>query len=185
VNRVELKTLVAYKLVHSLLLAAMVGLLGACVDSGPSTASAPNGRAPQEIAENVDYSSEDNLDVPILDDPTLIANGAAEYAVMCADCHLGPGVADNELRKSLNPPPPELAKLQLLDDVDLMAARQFRIVKYGIKGSAMPAWGATHDDPALWSIVAFLSKLPTLTPEQYAQITANAMAVHGALHPRN
>ncbi len=53
--------------------------------------------------------------------------------------------------------------------------------------SAMPAWGVTHDDPTLWSIVAFLRKLPTLTPEQYAEMTENAesahqKSVHGHVH---
>jgi mono/diheme cytochrome c family protein len=159
--------------------------LSALVHSATSTVPAASERAPQGVVENGDDIPEENLDVPILDDPVLIANGAAEYAVMCEGCHLGPGVEDNEYRKTLSPRPPELAKQQILDDVDLMAARQFRTIKYGIKGSAMPAWGDSHDDPSLWSIVAFLSKLPTLTPEQYTQITANAMAVHGALHQRN
>src|SRR5262249_44304649 len=110
-------------------------------------------------------------------------NGAAEYDQMCARCHLGPGLADNDARKGLNPPAPELAKQPQGDDVDLMAARQFRIIKFGIPNSAMPAWGESHDDPSLWSIVAFLMKLPTLSPEQYAQMTANSAAIHAGLHP--
>jgi len=100
---------------------------------------------------------------------------------------LSPGsrACHNEFRRTLNPPAPELAFQQPLDDIDLMAARQFRIVKFGIANSAMPAWGPTHDDASLWSIVAFLLKLPTLTAEQYAQMTANAQAVHDGLHRRD
>ena len=162
---------------------SLAATVGAC---GPLVLAAGDQRAAQQQAENPDERSDamlvESLGVPILDDPALIANGAAEYAQMCALCHLGPGLADNEVRKALNPPAPELAKLPLLDDVDFMAARLFRIVKYGVESSAMPAWGETHDDASLWSIVAFLLQLPTLTPEQYAQATANSKAVHDALH---
>ena len=40
-------------------------------------------------------------------------------------------------------------------------------MKHGIKMTGMPAWGVTHSDQLLWDIVAFLQKLPSLTPEQY------------------
>ena len=36
----------------------------------------------------------------------------------------------------------------------------------------MPAWGPTHDDQRIWAMVAFLQKLPDLTPEQYQILTA-------------
>jgi len=115
--------------------------------------------------------------VPQLDDAAMIARGADEYAQMCAGCHLGPGVADNEFRKGLNPAAPELAR------VAGRAARQFWIVKHGVKMTGMPAWGLTHDDATLWSIVAFLQQLPTLTPEQYARMTAgSAHEEHDHMH---
>jgi mono/diheme cytochrome c family protein len=114
-----------------------------------------------------------DVNVPNLDAPESIAEGADEYAEMCAGCHLGPGVADNEFRKGLNPAAPELAKSE-----GGSPARQFWIVKHGIKMTAMPAWGLTHDDSTIWSIVAFLQKLPTLTPEQYAQMTEESESAH-------
>jgi len=40
-------------------------------------------------------------------------------------------------------------------------------VKHGIKITGMPAWGVTHSDKPLWDVVAFLQKLPELTPDQY------------------
>ncbi len=113
------------------------------------------------------------IEVPALDSAQLIAQGAAEYGEMCAGCHLAPGVADNEFRQGLNPSAPELAE-HALGEAAMSAAQQFWIVKHGIKMTAMPAWGVTHDDATLWSIVAFLRKLPTLTP---AAIHAN----HGQL----
>jgi mono/diheme cytochrome c family protein len=122
-----------------------------------------------------------DIEVPNLDDPERIAKGADEYAQMCAGCHLAPGVADNAFRKGLNPPAPELAIRAPARSADgRIAAEQFWIIKHGIKMSAMPAWGASHDDRTLWSIVAFLQKLPSLSAEQYAQLTANSAAEHDA-----
>jgi mono/diheme cytochrome c family protein len=50
---------------------------------------------------------------------------------------------------------------------DLTPAEQFWVVKHGVKMTGMPAWGVTHDDELLWDVVAFVRKLPELTPEQY------------------
>lgn len=118
-----------------------------------------------------------DIKVPELDLPTRVADGAHEYAEMCAGCHLGPGVADNEFRRGLYPVAPALAAPEFAHErSEAAAARQFWIVKHGIKMSAMPAWGITHDDNTIWSIVAFLQKLPGLTAEQYAQMTSEPNA---------
>lgn len=50
----------------------------------------------------------------------------------------------------------------------------FWVIKHGIKMSAMPAWGPTHDDATIWSMVAFLQKLPILDATQYKAIVAKA-----------
>jgi mono/diheme cytochrome c family protein len=119
------------------------------------------------------------IEVPNLDDPKLIAEGASEYSEMCAGCHLAPGVADNEMRPGLYPPAPELAKQpRSSGDSSADAARQFWVVKHGIKMSAMPAWGVTHDDATIWSMVAFVRKLNTLSPAQYTELTQNAESAH-------
>jgi cytochrome c553 len=109
-----------------------------------------------------------NLEVPNLDDPPLILKGAGQYAAMCIGCHLAPGMADSEIRPGLYPQPPELSKFR----PDPREA--FWVIKHGIKMSAMPAWGSSHDDATIWSMVAFLQKLPDLTPAQYKDIVARA-----------
>jgi len=38
-----------------------------------------------------------------------------------------------------------------------------------IKMSAMPAWGKSLDDAAIWDIVSFVRKMPGMTPEAYQQ----------------
>lgn len=109
-----------------------------------------------------------NLVAPDLEDPQLILKGAGQYAAMCAGCHLAPGVRDSEIRAGLYPRPPNLSRQR----VDPAAA--FWVVKHGIKMSAMPAWGSSHDDDTIWSMVAFLQKLPGMTPAQYKDIVARA-----------
>jgi len=42
----------------------------------------------------------------------------------------------------------------------------------------MPAFGMTHTDEQIWSMVAFLKQLPKLSPQQYA-----AMAQEAGAHP--
>jgi mono/diheme cytochrome c family protein len=110
----------------------------------------------------------ESLDVPKLDDPALILKGAGQYAAMCTGCHLAPGMSGSELRAGLYPQPPLLSK----ETVD--AREAFWVIKHGIKLTAMPAWGATHDDQTIWSMVAFVRKLPGLTPAQYKDMVAKA-----------
>jgi ketosteroid isomerase-like protein len=61
--------------------------------------------------------------------------------------------------------PPDLTTLANDDP-----KRSFWIIKHGIKMSAMPAWGKTHTDEQIWNMVAFLQKLPGMTPAQYAAL---------------
>jgi mono/diheme cytochrome c family protein len=109
-----------------------------------------------------------SLTVPNLDDAQLISKGAGQYAAMCTECHLTPGAEDSEIRPGLYPQPPNLSQVR----VEPKAA--FWIIKHGIKMSAMPAWGGSHDDATIWSMVAFLQKLPGMTPDEYKDIVANA-----------
>jgi Cytochrome C oxidase, cbb3-type, subunit III len=74
-----------------------------------------------------------------------------------------------EISQGLYPRAPELRH-----GTDLTPAEQFWIVKHGVKMTGMPAWGITHDDELLWDVVAFVRKLPELTPEQYETLVKNA-----------
>jgi len=109
-----------------------------------------------------------------LDDPQRIAAGAGLYADMCSGCHLAPGLEQTELSQGLYPPAPALASRGL----EHTPAEQFWAIKHGIKLSAMPAWGKTHDDRMLWDIVAFVRQLPRMSAEQYRAAVAGAPAGH-------
>lgn len=108
-----------------------------------------------------------NIPVPPLDDTKLLLSGGADYAEMCAGCHLEPGVSESEISTALYPQPPNLSKKS-----DASPAEMFWTIKHGIKMTAMPAWGYTHDDQRMWAMVAFIKRLPELTPAQYQILTA-------------
>ena len=96
-----------------------------------------------------------------------IEEGAEEYDEMCAMCHGGPGLPESVLYKGLYPRPPKLYK----DHDDWTDEELFWIIKNGIKMTGMPAYGPTHSDEEIWTIVAFLKKLPELSDEQYKALT--------------
>ena len=104
-----------------------------------------------------------------LNDANRISRGAGQYAEMCSSCHLAPGMERTEISQGLYPRAPELRR-----QTDLTPGEQFWIVKHGMKMTGMPAWGVTHQDELLWDVVAFVRKLPKLTPEQYETLVKNA-----------
>ena len=130
----------------------------------------------------------DDLEVPDLADPQKIADGGAHYVPMCSGCHLGPGTQDTEIRRGLYPQPPNLAQPSGHagghdhSDMAKAAKRQFWIIKHGIKMTAMPAWGTTHSDDEIWGLVAFLQKLPEMSPEDYAKLQEPAAGGHSHQH---
>lgn len=169
-------------IVLTLLAAATIG--AAVIHGGGMTNFAADEPHPALINGVIEWSRErfiaarsEDLAVPDLDDPQLLADGAAHYVPMCAGCHLGPGAEDTEIRRGLYPQPPNLAQPSGHDgghdhsDLPQSAARQFWIIKHGIKMTGMPAWGTTHDDQAIWGLVAFLQKLPAMSPEEFAVLS--------------
>jgi mono/diheme cytochrome c family protein len=159
------------KLLFALVILALIGI-GGYIWSGVYTigADVPHWPATAQVLQMlrtraVEQQARD-IPVPKLDDPKMIAEGAEHYAAMCSGCHLAPGKQDSEIRPGLYPQPPKLAEKQ-----SLTAAQSFWVIKHGIKLSAMPAWGTTHNDDAIWNIVAFLQKLPGMTPEEYQKLS--------------
>lgn len=111
---------------------------------------------------------------PALDDPQLIAMGAEHYAEMCTGCHLAPEMRETEMRAGLYPKPPNLVE----HDMHRSPQETFWIIKHGLKMTGMPAWGATHDDQSIWGLVAFVRKLPELSPDAYRELVAQAGGGH-------
>ena len=96
--------------------------------------------------------------------------GAACYQSLCVQCHGAPGVAQNDIGKSMQPVPGPL-----VDAMQRWRPRElYWITRHGIKMSGMPAWKHRLDDGQLWDVVAFIERLPTLSSEAYAAATTTA-----------
>ncbi len=174
------------KVLKSLLLTiALLFLLGFCwlVGGGfNAAADAPHSKAVYWLLDTARERSiavrAAGVSVPPLGDPAQIARGAAEYAEMCEGCHRAPGQpVDEEFIGGLYPRPPDLSKAAARDP-----AQVFWAVKHGVKMSAMPAWGLSHDDATLWAIVAFTQKLPSFDADEYKALTQHAAEAHAAAH---
>jgi mono/diheme cytochrome c family protein len=107
-------------------------------------------------------SRAESLVVPDLNREALVRAGAGNYDAMCSGCHLHPGADHSEMSVGLNPAPPNLARRRSVDP-----AEAFWVIKHGIKMTAMPAWGRSMDDEAIWGMVAFMQKLHDMSDEDY------------------
>ena len=104
---------------------------------------------------------------PLKPDPEVLRGGLAHYKAMCVTCHGAPGVDASEAGEGLNPPAPDLStgKVQKRTDGEL-----FWLVQGGIRMTGMPAFGPTHPDEEIWKIVAFVRRLPALSPEEQQEL---------------
>lgn len=105
--------------------------------------------------------------VPELDDPSLVLRGAGHYDRACQVCHGAPGERAATITAQLTPEPPYLPDVVPLWD----PAELFYIVKHGIKMTGMPAWPALEREDEVWAMVAFLVRLPGMSPEEYQRLT--------------
>jgi mono/diheme cytochrome c family protein len=113
-----------------------------------------------------------------LNDPALVQAGAKSFSQRgCVHCHGGPGVEWSKFSEGLNPGPPDLK------DVvgDMLPQELFWVIKNGIKMTGMPSFGKIEvPDPEIWSMVAFLKKLPAVSEADYKAWTTPAP---GAANP--
>jgi cytochrome c553 len=126
----------------------------------------------EQLRDHSIESRSRRIEAHFVADPARIANGAQNYAALCVGCHLAPGVTKSDIRPGLYPHPPNLAQQEMQP-----AQRAFWVIKHGIKMSAMPAWGTTLDDEAIWDIVAFIRKMPEMTPDSYRRLSQNRSRV--------
>jgi len=98
-----------------------------------------------------------------LDSPDLQRAGARAYSERgCTNCHGAPGVEWAKFSEGLRPDPPDLKEIAK----ERTPAQLFWVIKHGINMTGMPNFGEAPDQE-LWSIVAFLKKLPTVSDEEF------------------
>jgi mono/diheme cytochrome c family protein len=105
-----------------------------------------------------------------LDDAAIIQAGARAYAARgCATCHGAPGVEWAKFSEAVNPDPPDLKEIAK----ERTPPALFWVIKNGIKMTAMPAFGSIGvDDKEMWSIVAFVRKLPNVSEADFKSWTS-------------
>jgi len=107
-------------------------------------------------------------------DPAKVQAGAVAFAANgCANCHGAPGVNWAKFSEGLHPDPPDLKEVVN----ERTPSQLFWVVKNGINMTGMPSFklaGATDEE--LWTIVAFLKKLPSVPEADYKAWTASAQS---------
>ena len=166
------------KTVTTLAIAVIVGLVGAIgfaysglydVGASSSHSGLVNWLISTTSHASVERRARD-IEVPNLESEQLQLAGANDFNSLCAGCHGEPGQDPEAMGQGLNPPPPNLAE----SAAEMSAAELFWVTKNGIKMTGMPAWGVTHDDDAIWPVVAFMTRLPELDASQYQELVDSA-----------
>ncbi|MEE4454288.1 c-type cytochrome [Novosphingobium resinovorum] len=102
----------------------------------------------------------------VRDDNGLIS-AAGHFRQACQSCHGAPGEAPSPVMQAATPPAPDLAKTAgHYTDREL-----FWIIRHGVKFTGMPAWAGTNRNDEIRRMVAFVRRLPTMTPQQYRALT--------------
>jgi hypothetical protein len=107
-----------------------------------------------------------------LDDPAIIRSGARAFRERgCTNCHGGPGVEWAKFSEGMRPDPPDLKELVN----DRTPAQVFWVIKNGVNMTGMPSFGTIEvPDQEIWSIAAFVKKLPTVSEEDFKAWSAPA-----------
>jgi mono/diheme cytochrome c family protein len=105
-----------------------------------------------------------------LDNPSTVPAGARAFAARgCLNCHGGPGVKWAKFTEGMTPYPPDLKDIAK----EREAPQLFWVVKNGIKMTGMPSFGSIGvSDKEIWTIVAFVKKLPTVSEADFKAWTA-------------
>jgi len=105
-----------------------------------------------------------------LDDAATAQAGARAFSERgCVNCHGAPGANWAKFSEGLRPDPPDLKEL-----VDQRKPQElFWVVKNGIHMTGMPSFGLIEvPDREIWTIVAFLKKLPSVSEADFKAWTA-------------
>jgi mono/diheme cytochrome c family protein len=105
-----------------------------------------------------------------LNDPATVQAGARAFAARgCINCHGAPGVEWAKFSEGLRPDPPDLKEIAPHRE----PAQLFWVIKNGINMTGMPGFSLIGvDDKEIWTIVAFVKKLPGVSDADFKAWTA-------------
>jgi mono/diheme cytochrome c family protein len=104
--------------------------------------------------------------LPDLDDAQRIRRGVGIYREHCVQCHGAPGVAPAAFALGMLPVPENLALMSR----ERSAGEIYWTVRNGLKMTGMPAWQYRLTDEEMWDVVAFVKKLSSYSPTEYATL---------------
>ncbi len=106
---------------------------------------------------------------PVIQTPAILADARAHFADHCAICHANNGSGDTPIGKNVYPPAPDLRSP---DTQGMTDGELFWAIHYGVRFTAMPAWGDGDPgkDVESWKLVHFIRHLPTITPGELEEM---------------
>ncbi len=101
--------------------------------------------------------------------PQRLQAGARKFATLgCVNCHGAPGVKWQKFSEGMNPAPPDLKE----EAAGLSPSQVFWVARHGIRMTGMPAFGEAASEDELWSVAAFVKKLPEVSDADFRAWTA-------------
>jgi mono/diheme cytochrome c family protein len=111
------------------------------------------------------------IEPPNLVDAKLIRRGFELYQELCVVCHGAPGIGKSRIGVGMNPnPPPREDAVR-----NWTTAEIFWVIENGLKMAGMPAFGVGESPRDSWALTAFVVRMNTTTPDEYARM-ARAVA---------
>jgi mono/diheme cytochrome c family protein len=120
---------------------------------------------------SVNRHASDNPPASFGDAATVQAGAKAYASLGCVNCHGAPGVKWQKFSEGLHPDPPDLKDVA----DELSPAQLFWVIKNGINMTGMPSFTqAGAQDDEIWSVAAFVKKLPSVSDADYKAWTASS-----------
>lgn len=101
-----------------------------------------------------------------------LVSAAGHFKNSCAVCHGAPGVPPSPVMRAATPHAPDLS----INAREWTDRQLFWIIQHGVKFTGMPAWAAKERPDEIRRMVAFVRRLPRMTPAQYRSLTEEAPA---------
>ena len=96
-------------------------------------------------------------------DATGLVSAAGHFANACSICHGAPGVKPAPVMQAATPAAPNLA----VNAREWSDKQLFWILQHGVKYTGMPPWAVQDRPDEVRRMVAFVRRLPNMTPAQY------------------
>ena len=87
---------------------------------------------------------------------SMESQGNLLFLANCAFCHGADGTGKNWIGGFLRPHPRDLTDPKTMAEMTRVALR--RVIRNGMPGTSMPAWGAVLDDEEIGAVIAYISR---------------------------